>query len=391
MVELWRRWGDRSLALLTVTVGELEFWFGRPARVHLVAHGVPTAILFAGVAAALIWRRRRPALVVAGATACFLAAGLFVQSRVDSGPIAFFLALLVVYYSAGAWGQDRPTLVTTGAAYLVMVALDAGRGVFDVNGPRQPVAWVGFVLAWLVGREIGRRRGDVELLEARARHLERDREERTRLAVEDERGRIARELHDVVAHSVSVMVVQAQAGPRLCGDQGRVTATFASIERAGRDALTELRRMLGILRTSNERAEPGPQPGLRSLDGLLAQVRAAGLAVDYVVEGEQVPLPLGVDLSAYRIVQESLTNTIKHAHGRRAQVTLRYGTCWLDIDVVDDGDGAGDSAAAGDGSGHGLIGMRERVALYGGEISTGRRDGGGFAVHARLPLSGAAP
>jgi signal transduction histidine kinase len=387
MVELWRRWGDWALAIVTVTVGELEFWLGAPADADITANGIPTAILFAAIAVMLIWRRRRPALVVATATACFLGGGLFVQSRVDSGPVAFFLAMLVVYYSAGAWGQDRRTVLTTAAAFTAMVVLDATRGVFDVNGPRQPVAWVGFVVVWLVGGEIGRRRGDVVHLRARASQLERDREERARLAVEDERGRIARELHDVVAHSVSVMVVQAQAGPRLLDDPDRVKESFHSIERTGREALTELRRMLGILRTNGERAEAGPQPGLRLLDGLVAQVRDAGLTVDCVVEGDARPLPVGVDLSAYRIVQEALTNTIKHARGRHARVALRYGVSWLDIEVVDDGSGG--SATSGDGTGHGLIGIRERVALYGGELSTGRGKEGGYAVHARLPLNGA--
>jgi signal transduction histidine kinase len=388
MVEWWHRWGDWTLAIVTVTIGELEFWLGAPRDADLTADGWPTAVLFAGIAASLIWRRERPAAVTAVATACFLGGGLFVQSRVDSGPVAFFLALLFVYYSAGAWGQDRRTLLVTAVSFVALVSLDATRGVFDVHGPRQPVAWVGFVLAWLVGREIGRRRGDVVLLQARARHLERDREERARLAVEDERGRIARELHDVVAHSVSVMVVQAQAGPRLLDDRERATEMLHSIESAGREALTELRRMLGILRTQGERAEAGPQPRLRSLDGLVAQVRNAGLAVDCVIEGDERPLPVGVDLSAYRIVQEALTNTIKHAHGQHAQVTLRYGASWLDIEVVDDGNGGPPSV---DGTGHGLIGMRERVALYGGELSTGPREAGGYAVHARLPLNGTAP
>ncbi|MGH8889090.1 MAG: sensor histidine kinase, partial [Acidothermaceae bacterium] len=333
------------------------------------------------------WRRRHPAIVVAVATACFLGGSLFVLSRVDSGnPVAFFVALLAIYYSAGAWGRDRAALVATGAAFAAMVALDATRGLFDVNGPRQPVAWALFVIVWVIGREIGRRRVDVLLLQAQARQLERDRDDKARAAVDEERGRIARELHDVVAHSVSVMVVQAQAGPLLLGDPEKATSAFASIERAGHEALVELRRMLGILRTRDERAAVGPQPGLGALDGLLEQVRNAGLTVECVVDGNRRPLPLGMDLSAYRIVQEALTNSLKHASGRHASVSLHYGTSWLDIDVVDDGRGAGTSVA--EGPGHGLIGMRERVALYGGQLITGPREGAGFAVRARLPLNG---
>ena len=382
-----RRYGDWALAAALLVIGQLEFWFGQPAHAHIAASGVPTAVFFAPVAVGLAWRRRRPALIVATGTACFLAAGLFVQSRVDSGPVALFIALLVTYYSVGAWGRGRAALLASGIGFAAIVALDATRGVFDVNGPMQPVAWVGFVIAWLVGREIGRRRGDVTSLMARTRQLERDREEQARAAVAEERARLARELHDVVAHSVSVMVVQAQAGPRLLGDPERVTTAFSSIERAGREALVELRRMLGILRTDNERAAVGPQPGLRALDGLLAQVREAGLAVDCVVDGDRRSLPVGVDLSAYRIVQEALTNTLKHARGQHARIALHYGPSWLDIEVVDDGRGGGSPVV--NGAGHGLIGMRERVALYGGELVTGPRDGGGFAVRARLPLNGA--
>jgi len=385
----WSRYSDWVLAVVLCAVGQLEFWLGQPASARLVAGGVPTALLFVPVALGLGWRRRQPAVVVAVATACFLGATLFVLSRVDTGPVAFFIALLAIYYSAGAWGQDRTTLVATAAGFVAIVALDATRGVFDVNGPRQPVAWIGFAIAWIVGREIGRRRGDVVLLQSRTRQLERDREEKARAAVDAERGRIARELHDVVAHSVSVMVVQAQAGPRLLADQKKTALAFASIERAGREALVELRRMLGILRTGDERADVGPQPGLAALDALLAQVRDAGLAVDCVVDGDQRPLPVGVDLSAYRIVQEALTNTLKHANGHRAVVTLRYGMSWLDIEVVDDGRGA--RASGVDGTGHGLIGMRERVALYGGELLTGPCEGRGFEVRARLPLNGTHP
>lgn len=386
---MWRRYGDWALALVLCAVGELQFCRGLPSGVQLAGGGVPSAVLFAPVALGLAWRRSHPVVVLVVATACFCAGSLFVLSRVDSGPVAFFLALLAIYYSAGAWGRGRAALVTSSAAFAAMVALDATRGLFDVNGPKQPVAWALFVIVWIVGREIGRRRGDVLLLEARTRRLERDREEKARAAVDEERGRIARELHDVVAHSVSVMVVQAQAGPRLMADPDRTRAAFAAIERSGREALVELRRMLGILRTRDERAAAAPQPGLGSLAGLLGQIRDAGLAVECVVDGDERPLPVGVDLSAFRIVQEALTNTLKHAHSQRASVSLHYGTSWLDIEVLDDGRGEGPPVR--DGTGHGLIGMRERVALYRGELTTGPHEGGGFVVRARLPLNGSHP
>jgi signal transduction histidine kinase len=243
-------------------------------------------------------------------------------------------------------------------------------------------------VAWLTGRELRRRRRALAGLRARAGQLEREREEKARMAVTEERARIARELHDVVAHSVSVMVVQAQAGPRLLAEPEQARGSFHSIEAAGREALVELRRLLEILRTPDEELAVGPQPGLGSLPSLIAHVRQAGLAVELRVEGEQVLLPPGVDLSAYRIVQEALTNTLKHAGRARAEVVLRYGGRVLELEVVDNGVGAPVSV---NGSGNGLIGMRERAALYGGVLEAGTRDQGGYAVRARLPLARDAP
>ena len=180
------------------------------------------------------------------------------------------------------------------------------------------------------------------------------------------------------------MVVQAQAGPRLLGEPERARGAFRSIEASGREALVELRRLLGILRTADEQLAIGPQPGLGSLQSLVEQVREAGLPVELRFEGEPVHLPPGVDLSAYRIVQEALTNTLKHAGQARAEVVIRYGASELELEVVDDGSGA---PASVNGSGHGLIGMRERVALYGGGLEAGTGSGGGYAVRAHLPLT----
>jgi signal transduction histidine kinase len=213
--------------------------------------------------------------------------------------------------------------------------------------------------------------------------LEREREEQARLAVVEERGRIARELHDVIAHGVSVIGVQAQAGPHLVGDPQRVVGVFRAIESSGRDALVELRRLLGILRSGDEQLAIGPQPGLSSLESLVEQVRASGLPVELRIEGEPVHLPAGIDLSGYRIVQEALTNVIKHATDAAAEVVIRHRTRALELDVIDDGH---DRPASRNGAGHGLIGMRERAALYGGTLEAGTRDGGGYAVRARLPF-----
>jgi signal transduction histidine kinase len=384
---MWRRWSDWALAALLLLIGELEFWFAVPADAHLVGGGVPTALFFAPVALVLGLRRREPGVVVVAATVGFLAAGLFVTSRVDTGPVAFFVALIIAFYSAGGWSRARLEFVSAALAFSAVAALDLTRGVFDVNGPTQPLAWLILAIAWLVGREIGRRRQDLATLRDHTSRLELDRELETRAAVQEERTRIARELHDVVAHSVSVMVVQAQAGTRLVPDPQRASSTFQTIEHSGREALVELRRMLGILRTPDEQPTTHPQPGLAGLDALVAHVAEAGVAVQCVVEGEPRQLPPGVDLSAYRIIQEALTNTLKHAGAAQARVVLRYLSSSVEIEVLDDGRG---SRAGVNGSGHGLIGMRERAALHGGDLSTGPRADGGYAVVARLPLQGVA-
>jgi len=221
--------------------------------------------------------------------------------------------------------------------------------------------------------------------------LELEREEKATQAVTEERARIARELHDVVAHYVSVMVVQA-AGARRIADMDPVAAKGAleAVEAAGRTALAEMRRMLEVLRA--DEAGVGPQPGLADLDRLVAQVRETGLPVEARMDGDERPLAAGMDLAAYRIIQEALTNVVKHAGNATARVAVSYEPQALDIEVVDDGRGAAAPLLAGAvEGGHGLIGMRERVALYGGELETGPVFPGGYRVHARFPLEPTAP
>jgi signal transduction histidine kinase len=294
--------------------------------------------------------------------------------------------MLIAFYSVGAHCDDRRSPLVGAVAVAAIAAADLARpGSFSAGGIR-PGAWLAFAIAWLVGRDLRRRRQRVGELEDRAERLEREREEQAQLAVAEERGRIARELHDVIAHSVSVIVVQAQAGPHLVSDTKRVVGVFQAIESSGRDALAELRRLLGILRSEDEELAIGPQPGLSSLQSLVEQVRASGVSLELRIEGEPVHLPAGIDLSAYRIVQEALTNVVKHAGGAAAEVAIRYRERALELDVVDDGH----SRPIGvNGAGHGLIGMRERVALYGGTLEAGTRDGGGYAVRARLPFGDA--
>jgi signal transduction histidine kinase len=225
-----------------------------------------------------------------------------------------------------------------------------------------------------------------ETLAARAELLEREHKLREKEALEEERARIARELHDLVAHNVSVMVVQAGVERHALPDsQASTRATLTAIEQAGRQALVEARRLLGVLRRNGDHEALEPQPSIERVDTLIEHVERAGLPVRLTIEGDEVPLPAGVDLCAYRIVQEALTNALKHAGPARAEVLLRYQASGLDIEVRDDG--RGPSSPNGDGSGHGLIGMRERVALYGGRLRTGPREDGGFEVCAHLPLA----
>jgi signal transduction histidine kinase len=249
---------------------------------------------------------------------------------------------------------------------------------------------------WLIGDNLRTRRAYLAQLNERAMLLEREREEQAARAVTEERSRIARELHDVVAHHVSVMVVQA-AGARsvIDRDPGEAAAALSAVESTGRQALVEMRRMVGVLRTGRWEDSRSPLPSLDRLDELLAQVREAGLPVELSVEGERRSLPAGVDLSAYRIVQEALTNSLRHAGKATSRVRLRYGRRDLAITIADDGLGARAAAREADGhgrddGGHGLLGMRKRVALFGGRLEAGPGPSGGYVVAAWLPIDGAA-
>ncbi|MFI6503534.1 sensor histidine kinase [Nonomuraea typhae] len=238
--------------------------------------------------------------------------------------------------------------------------------------------------AWGFGRAIRLRRAYYEELKDRAARLERAREADTRAARAEERSRIARELHDVIAHHVSVMTVQAAAARKvLTADPELADEALSAIEHIGRKAMAEMRDIVGVLRAGSP-AELGPQPGMSALPALVEQMREAGLVTRLTVEGDAIPVPAGIDLAAYRLVQEGLTNSLRHAGpGAEAVVTVRHEPRELDVRVEDDGRGAaGVSARAG----HGLVGIRERVALYGGILSIGPRPGGGFEVRARFPL-----
>jgi signal transduction histidine kinase len=240
--------------------------------------------------------------------------------------------------------------------------------------------WIGALLAapGVLGIAFGARTRSLRAAEARARELELERRE----AVAAERSRIARELHDVIAHSVSVMTVQAGAAEEMLRvDPARALEPVRAVQATGRQALVEMKRLVGVLREGDDELGLAPQPGLADVERLVAQVREAGLGVELRIEGSPRPLPLGVDLSAYRVVQEALTNALKHARGAAAVVTIRYGEHDLTVEVTDDGTPV--ETAAG---GHGLVGMRERVGIFGGTFDAGPRETGGFAVRALLPL-----
>ena len=257
------------------------------------------------------------------------------------------------------------------------------------NSPRSfggnfVVASIIFAIVWTIAFGVGRKSVEADEARERATRAEHEREERARVAVAEERARIARELHDVVGHSVSVMTVQASGVRRLLRpEQEREREALLVVERTGREALAEMRRMVGVLRRPEEAPALAPQPSLDHLSRLVEQAREAGLPVELRIEGEATQLPAGVDLTAYRLVQEGLTNVVKHAQATRAEVLVNYGDGYLEVTVNDDGQGVGN----GDGGGHGLVGMRERVSVYGGELDAGPQTGGGYRLRAKLPLT----
>jgi signal transduction histidine kinase len=335
---------------------------------------------FLAMALPLLARRRAPILVLAAVLTASAVSDLLWNMLDDlASPMA---PMLVAVYSAGAYSVQRKALAGLG----VMLGFIAVGSTVDYV-PVSDVLFVSIIFGgvWATGRLVHARQQTADAMADRAALAEREREERARAAVAEERARIARELHDVVAHSISVMVVQAGAERRALGEERADTReVLHTIEQTGRQTLTEMRRLLGMLRRSDDEIELAPQPGMEHVDALVDQVREAGLPVTLSIEGDRSPLPAGVDLSAYRIVQEALTNALKHAGPASARVTVRYGDGELELDIVDDGAGA----MNGDGGGHGLIGMRERVTMFGGALDAGARREGGYAVRARLPIAG---
>ena len=351
-----------------LTLGlELETWVGGGGafRERLAA-----ALLGATVTASVAVRRLYPASV--GLNAGFVAALL---SAVWGPPslVCWGIGWICCMYGLAVWATQRRFAFVVAAITLATVASAAGP-VSLSNALQFGV--ITLVVMVLVRRVVGDR-------ERRAQLAERERDIAAREAVVEERARIARELHDAIAHNVSMMVVQAGAERRVLDGKGGTTReVLETIERVGRGALTEMRRLVGMLR--NDAGEPlAPQPGLDDLPTLVGQVREAGLPVELHIDGDRRALPVGIELSAYRIVQEALTNALKHAGESHASVRVRYGADSLELEIVDDGAGAQAPVSSG---GHGLVGMRERVALSGGRLDAGRRPSGGFAVRVLLPV-----
>jgi signal transduction histidine kinase len=357
---------DWALAALLTLGAQLAIWRGGDATHHRLGAAVVALTITAPIAV----RRRYPTLVGAGVP---LLAALD-HDLWDAQSVAYPVATFCALYALTVWTPPRRFVLGFALVMAVWLAFSLRGGEFPNNGVAFAV--VTAIVMLLVRRVVGER-------ERRAQLAERERDVAAREAVVEERARIARELHDAIAHNVSMMVVQAGAERRVIDqERGSTREVLETIERIGRDALTEMRRLVGMLR-SDSADELAPQPGLSDLPTLVAQVREAGLPVELEREGEPRELPVGIELSAYRIVQEALTNALKHAGEARATVRVRYGADSLELEIVDDGPGGHAPVASG---GHGLAGMRERVALYGGRLDAGRRPSGGFVVRVLLPI-----
>ena len=377
-----RGWGFDVLIVVLAVAAVLEIAIRREN-----ADAPQTTLWFCIPAAAvivlgLLARRRFPF----GAPAAFwllAAAFSFVDGRLIPYPAGLYLAGMLAAFLLG--NLRDVVLARVGLAVIL-----GSMATIILNRPGHSPGELVFIpllfgIAWLAGFALNARAEQADAAEARAAQAERERETAARIAVAEERARIARELHDIVAHAVSVMVLQVGAVRHKLPDElADESDALRGVEQAGRTALAEMRRLLSAMRRDGDDLELAPQPGLDGVGALVAEVGRAGLPVTLHVEGEAAPLPRAIDLSAYRIVQEGLTNALKHARAHHAEVTLRYAPDELQIEVRDDGAGGG----ASNGPGYGLVGVGERVKIYGGTMTAGAAPDGGFVLGARLPLGG---
>ena len=359
---------DLVLAAALSAYGQLEVWV--PGAMPGVEPAGQRGLLAAAALLATLpvaFRRRAPVVAMAVSATGIVAPELFATSQDALAP---FAALLLEAFSLGALIRLVPGLVTLGVVIALITAGDPTNAVFAViviGGP------------YLAGRVTRRERERASQLERLTDQLTAEQQRSAQLAIELERQRVARELHDVIGHGLGVILLQAGAVRRLLRpEQEDERAALESAEQTGRQSLAELRRVIGALRAD----DVAPAAGLAALDALAEQVGAAGLPVTVSVEGSPRPLPAALEHSAYRVVQEALTNALKHAGPAHADVRVRFEPEWLDLTIEDDGRGIGNGGPPG----FGLLGMRERAALFGGHLDAGPRSGGGFAVHARLPL-----
>ena len=373
-------WFELLIAFLAIA-GMLELVVGRdspaaPATTLWIA--IPT---IAVLVLLLLARRRFPFAAPAGYWLLAMAI-----SFGDGVLVAFVGSLGIVGLASAVLLGNLRNPLKAGAG-LVIVLVGMVTVLYNIPGPLPVGDYVfgplRFVVAWVAGYALRERADQVAAAEVRAAQAEREREAAARVAVAEERSRIARELHDIVAHAVSVMVLQVGAVRHKLPDElAEDRDALRGVERAGRTALAQMRHLLAAMRREGDEAELLPQPGLDGLDSLLDEITRAGLPVELHVDGKPLPLPRGIDLSAYRIVQEGLTNALKHARASDADVTVRYRPDELEIEVRDNGRGG----AASDGLGHGLIGVRERVKIYGGKMSAGTDSNGGFVLSTSLPI-----
>jgi signal transduction histidine kinase len=368
---------DRLVALLLLIAVEVQVWLEPPAHGQAAA-----AVSGAIVSGAVAVRRRWPlGALVAGVGASVGADALSGPASV--GGLATVPAAVLGFYGAGAFLTERRarTAIALGVAALAIDVLITTRSAADLFFSTVVIG----LLPWAAGQmtrasgALGRSHREL------AERLDSERDLRARTAAHGERARIARELHDVIAHSVSVMVIQA-GGARIvmASDPERAVDSLRLVERAGRDALAEMRRLLGLLDAGTDPRALAPQPRLADLEDLVVRTRAAGLVTDLRIEGDALAVSPALDLCAYRIIQEALTNAIKHAGPATASVRLRWAGQMLELEITDDGRGPAAETPSG---GHGIVGMRERARLHGGSVDAGAGADGGFAVRVRLPVA----
>ena len=349
-------------------------------------------VLVAAQTLPLTWRRRRPVLVMGLVLTAFM-----VERVLDYPNTLASAGVVVALHALGSELPPRQSLRIGGSVVAVLTVFTAlgALTLESVTWPSVATTFLFTALPLYLGREVHVRRQRIESLEERAARAEREREEEAMRAVAEERARIARELHDVVAHELTVMTLQAEGARRVARDvDPRVVDALATIGQTGREGLEEMRRMVAVLRTGPDDTELRPQPGLAGLVELVAHMREAGLDVELEQSGPIGGLAPGVDVNVYRIVQEGLTNVLRHGGpGAHVIVRVHHDDERVEVEVLDDGRGAaatvppgGDAGAAGARGGHGLVGMRERVALLEGELTAGPRAGGGFAVRATIPV-----